>query len=501
MIDILTIISAIKKRVSKQDVLLCAVLLTLFVASRVIHLTKLPIFTDEAIYIHWAKLAWKDASWRFVSLTDGRQPLQTWATIGLLKVFDDPLFAGRMFGVLSGIFSFVGFFTLITLLFGKRYAYIGALFYICNPYFLFYERMALVDALVNGFFIWFLIGGIVIWKYRRLDSALIFGLVAGMALLSKSTIRIFFPMLFLLPFFLYEKKGFKTRTLTYYSLLIIVAILSLVMYNIQRLSPFMQFIEQKNTTFILSFSQFLAHPLNPLLHNLRIIPQYALSESALLSPIVGILGLFFLYKKKKGLVLLLLTSFVIPFLAIAGFAMVIFPRYLIFLTVPFFIGFVYLAGQRKIGILIIAVYLLSTIYMNWTILFSPSKIPFPPIDRGQYIEGYTAGFGVNDMVAKFKKEAETKDIYVFTEGTFGLLPYAFEIYTAYTPLPIHYEPRWPVKDDDFIYAQELAAKHTVYFVFAERDLFPDHWPISLVKKYPKPFGPHGLYLYKVQPKY
>src|SRR3989338_9774502 len=123
MIDILTIISAIKKRVSKQDVLLCAVLLTLFVASRVIHLTQLPIFTYEAIYIHWAKLAWKDASWRFVSLTDGRQPLQTWATIGLLKLFDDPLFAGRMFGVLSGVFSFVGFFTLITLLFGKRYAH------------------------------------------------------------------------------------------------------------------------------------------------------------------------------------------------------------------------------------------------------------------------------------------------------------------------------------------------------------------------------------------
>ncbi|PJE62579.1 hypothetical protein COU88_04250 [Candidatus Roizmanbacteria bacterium CG10_big_fil_rev_8_21_14_0_10_39_6] len=500
MIDIYTIISTIKKRVSKQDVALCVLLLALFIFSRVVHLTQLPIFTDEAIYIHWAKLAWKEASWRFVSLTDGRQPLQTWATIGLLKIFDDPLFAGRMFGVLSGLFSLVGFFTLITLLFGKRYAYIGTLLYIFNPYFLFYERMALVDALVNGFFIWFLVGGIIIWKYRRLDSALIFGLMAGMALLSKSTIRVFFPLLFLLPFFMYEKKGFKIQAFTYYALMIIVIALSLVIYNIQRLSPYMQFIEQKNATFVLSIPQFLSHPLDPLMHNLRIIPLYALSESALLGPVVGFVGLLLLYKKRPGLVLVLFTSFLIPFLAIACLAMVIFPRYLIYLTVPFFIGLVYLAGQKKIGTFIIAAFLLSTAYMNWTILFSPSKIPFPSIDKGQYIEGYTAGYGVNDMVTKFKKQAEKKDIYVFTEGTFGLLPYAFDIYTAYTPLPIHYEPRWPVKDDDFVYAQELAAKHTVYFVFAERDLFPEHWPITLVKKYPKPFGPHGLYLYKVKPE-
>ncbi|MCR4329730.1 MAG: glycosyltransferase family 39 protein [Candidatus Roizmanbacteria bacterium] len=500
MIDILDIISSIKKRISKQDVLFCILLLSIFITTRVINLTKLPIFTDEAIYIHWAKLAWKDAGWRFVSLTDGRQPLQTWATIPLLKLFEDPLFAGRMFGVVSGIFSFAGFFTLIALLFGKRYAYISALLYIFNPYFLFYERMALVDALVNGFFIWFLIGGIVIWKYRRLDTALVFGLIAGMALLSKSTIRVFFPLLFLLPFFMYEKKDFKTRALTYYTLMAIVIALSLVLYNIQRLSPFMQFIEQKNTTFILSIPQFLSHPLNPLLHNLRIIPLYALSESALLGPIVGMVGLLLLYKKRPGLVLLLFTSFFIPFLTIACLAMVIFPRYLIFLTIPFFTGLIYLAGQKKIGIYIIIAFLLSTAYMNWAILFSPSKIPFPPIDRGQYIEGYTAGYGINDMVARFKKQSAKEDIYVFTEGTFGLLPYAFDIYTAYTSLPIHYEPRWPVKSDDFIYAQDLAKKYPVYFVFAERDSFPTDWPISLVKKYPKPFGPHGLYLYKVQPE-
>jgi len=500
MINIQSIVTYIKKNVSRRDVLLCVALLSIYFVTRIINLTKLPIFTDEAIYIHWAKLAWKDASWRFVSLTDGRQPIQTWATIPLLKIFEDPLFAGRMFGVLSGAFSFVGLFTLITVLFGKRYAYISSLLYIFNPYFLFYERMALVDALVNGFFIWFLIGGIVIWKYRRLDITLMFGLLAGMALLSKSTIRIFFPILFLVPFFMYEKKDFKLRTLTYYVLMIFVIGLSFALYNIQRLSPFMQFIEQKNTTFVLSIPQFLSHPLNPLLHNVRIIPLYALSESALLGPIVGIFGLVLLYKKRPSLVLLLFTSFLIPFLAIASLAMVIFPRYLIFLTVPFFIGLVYLGGQKKIGVYIIGAYLLSTLYMNWAILFLPSHIPFPPIDRGQYIEGYTAGYGITDMVTKFKSLAQKGDIYVFTEGTFGLLPYAFDIYTAFTSLPIHYEPRWPVKSDDFVLAQELAKKYPVYFVFAERDLFPSEWPITLVKKYPKPFGPHGLYLYKVQPQ-
>ncbi len=81
MFKIENILFWLKKEFKARDIVLLIGLITLFFLTRIINLDKLPIFTDEGIYIHWAKVAWKDASWRFVSLTDGRQPLQTWGTI------------------------------------------------------------------------------------------------------------------------------------------------------------------------------------------------------------------------------------------------------------------------------------------------------------------------------------------------------------------------------------------------------------------------------------
>ena len=50
----------------------------LFAATRLTHLATLPIFTDEAIYIRWSQIGMRDANWRFISLTDGKQPMFTW---------------------------------------------------------------------------------------------------------------------------------------------------------------------------------------------------------------------------------------------------------------------------------------------------------------------------------------------------------------------------------------------------------------------------------------
>ena len=292
MIDLFEIFKKIKATWTKNDLLILVSLAIAFFATRIVNLTKLLIFTDEAIYIHWARLAWKDAAWRFVSLTDGRQPLQTWATIPLLKLFHDPLFAGRMFGVMSGFFAVIGIFLLLYYLFGRKYAYIGTFIYIVNPYYLFYERMALADAAVNGFFIWVLLFSLLLIKHRRLDLALLFGLVAGLGTLSKSTMRIFFIFPLFAPIILYAReKNYVKKCVNYYFLFGIAVVMALAIYNVQRLSPFMHYIEQKNLAFTKPFSEFIKNPFDPLIHNLQTIPSYAFSESAFILPIMGFIGL------------------------------------------------------------------------------------------------------------------------------------------------------------------------------------------------------------------
>ncbi len=48
-----------------------------------------PIFGDEAIYIRWVQIMRADPTLRFVSLSDGKQPLYMWALMPFLKVYSD----------------------------------------------------------------------------------------------------------------------------------------------------------------------------------------------------------------------------------------------------------------------------------------------------------------------------------------------------------------------------------------------------------------------------
>src|SRR3989339_1570193 len=151
MFDIYTIFSSVKKHFSKKDFFIVLCLIILYFITRLVNLEQLPIFNDEGIYIHWAKIAWHDASWRFISLTDGKQPLQTWGTIPFLKLFpQNLLFGGRMFSVATGFVSLVGIFSLLFYLFNKKTAFWGVFLYIFTPFFLFYDRIALADSAVNA---------------------------------------------------------------------------------------------------------------------------------------------------------------------------------------------------------------------------------------------------------------------------------------------------------------------------------------------------------------
>ena len=125
MFNIFEYIATVRKLLTRRDVLILALIVGAFLATRLINLDKFPIFSDEGIYIRWSKIAWKDASWRFISLTDGRQPLQTWATIPFLKLFEqNALLAGRLFSVTTGFFALSGIFSLACYLFGKKTAFI-----------------------------------------------------------------------------------------------------------------------------------------------------------------------------------------------------------------------------------------------------------------------------------------------------------------------------------------------------------------------------------------
>ena len=136
----------------KWEIVFSVLLALAYFTLRLIYLNRLPIFTDEAIYVRWAQIALHDSSWRFISLTDGKQPMFVWVAMVFMKFIHDPLIAGRLVSVVSGFFTMLGLWFLTFELFkNKRIAFLASTLYIFYPFAQVLDRMALMDSMVGAF--------------------------------------------------------------------------------------------------------------------------------------------------------------------------------------------------------------------------------------------------------------------------------------------------------------------------------------------------------------
>lgn len=527
MFDIISVIKKIRGLFTRRDYLIIFGLLILFFALRLINLEKFPIFCDEGIYINWAKVAWRDASWRFISLTDGRQPLQTWATIPFLKLLpDQALLAGRLFAVFSGLFTLSGIFALSYYLFGKKAAFWSSLFYILTPYFLIYDRMALADSIVNGFAVWIMFFSIVLASTLRLDVALMFGLLTGMGLLSKSSMRLFFALGFFAVIYIlfkdinwsspsklgsifsrlksriFDLKNQKINSFINFSVLYLIAFLiSLALYNIQRLSPFFHNIAQKNTTFALTLSEFLSDPLRYFSNNIVKIPSLIFSEMAYVAGFLGLLGLYLMFKNRKHRTSAVYIAIWLAgsYLILSAFARVVNPRYLLPLGTMLILSSGYLMtriAMLNIKLIVLTVYIISISYFNYTLLFDPLKTPFPPVDRGQYLEGWPAGIGIKEIVDFAREKSKDKPVILIAEGNFGMSGDVLSVHVKPSDR-IEIKPYWPLNLPQLQENQKFLDDKYVYIVFSHRSEFPLDWPIEQIEVFDKPGDESEIYLYEL----
>ena len=235
----------------KIEIFIFAAILFAYFFSRLYNIMSLPLFTDEAIYVRWSQIARYDAAWRFISLTDGKQPSFVWIAMNIMRIVDDPLLAGRLVSVFAGFFSVVGIFFLGKEIFKNRWVGIlSSAIYVIFPMALVYDRMALYDSLVGAFAIWGLYFEILLIRNLRLDIALILGMVTGGAILTKTS---GFFNIYLLPFtlLLFDLKAKKklNRFAKWVGLVLISVFLAFGFYSVLRLSPFFHIINEKNSVY------------------------------------------------------------------------------------------------------------------------------------------------------------------------------------------------------------------------------------------------------------
>ncbi|MBI1919098.1 glycosyltransferase family 39 protein [Candidatus Microgenomates bacterium] len=484
------------------------ILIIFYFATRLYDIMGLPLFTDEAIYVRWSQIARYDANWRFISLTDGKQPSFVWLTMTMMKFVQDPLLAGRLVSVMAGFISLIGLFFLGREIFRSTWVGIASIaLYIIFPMALVYDRMALYDGLVGTFTIWGLYLQILVIRYLRLDTALLLGMVTGGGVLTKTSA---FFSIYLLPcsllLFNFFVKKRLVNFLRWMGLAVLAVILTYGYYSILRLSPFLHIINEKNSIFVYSFRDWLGHPWEFFWGNL--LGEWDWFIKYVSWPVIALIaGSFLVYRQYTREKLLLLVWFAVPFVALALFGRVLYPRFIFFMILPLLplaaLSFIFLATQLK-KTLVVAILafllLLISFRTDYFILTDFARAPVPFQDLEQYINSWPAGGGLREIIAFLDKQAQKGKIYVASEGTFGSLPtYGVEIYLGDNK---NVEKRgiWPLpKEGIEANLQEKAKTIPVYFIFNQTQVFPDKWPITFIARYQKGVGNSYMSLYQVNP--
>ncbi len=490
----------------KAAVVIAAFLVVSYFISRLLFLTHLPIFTDEAIYLRWAQIALNDPDWLFISLTDGKQPLFIWFAMLVMKLIEDPLFAGRIVSVFAGFFTMTGLFFLGRELFkSSKTGVISSLVYIVYPFALVYDRLALYDSLVGTFSVWGLYFAIRLFKFQKLGNAMILGVLTGISVLNKSNgffTIILFPLTLLLV-------DWKIKALSKFKKILalgaIAGTISYAIYSLLRISPFFYIIDQKNAVFIYPFSEWISHPFQSFIGNTQALSGWFL-EYTTLPLVLLVVAAFFIDKKFSKEKLLLFSWFIVPFIILAFFGRVIYPRYVLFMALSLLpIGaYAIFKFYESINKLLFAALLLFMfglfIKTDYYILTDFAKSGLPKTDVFQYSTGWPAGIGINESVEFFKKESNKEKIFVGTEGTFGLLPMSYEIYLGNNP---NFETKgyWPISEEPPEDLQRIKKEKTVFFVFYQPcpscrvvGDAPDGWGLTEIKSYKK--GEANLTIYK-----
>lgn len=398
---------------------------------RIINLTILPIFVDEAIYVRWSQVMAAEPTLRFLPLSDGKQPLFMWLLMFLIKYFQDPLFIGRLISVFTGMGTLLGIFILSYLLFkSKKVSLLSSSFYCLSPFVLFFDRMALVDSMLSMFGVWTVIFTYLTSKHKRLDFALLAGFTLGFASLTKS------PALFiglLLPsfWFLNGFKGIWRLGVTY--------ILAFAMYNIQRLGPNFALLNSRTSDYVLPLNHVLTNFFDPLIPHLKDFGVWLLSMGpASLIPIV-LLGIYFGFKKYPKETFILLIWVLVPVVVQSEFAKAFTARYIFFALPYLFIlaGMAFLGNRLQVlGYSLIILFIIQSSVFNYYLLTNPYKANLPRGERSGYLEEWTAGQGIVEIANYLKNQSSiinNQQIIVGTEGYFGTLPDGLQLYVNDKP--------------------------------------------------------------------
>lgn len=421
----------------------------LYIVLHLINISALPVFADESIYIRWAQLILDDAQryWLF-ALNDGKTPLFVWSIVPALAVLRDQLEAARLVSIGIGLLQVFAMGWLASLTVKRKSAILWSmLLTTVLPFWFFYHRMALMDGLLT---LWFTLAlGMILWFTKQsvklaATKRLLF--IGGLGFVTFLAIWTKLPaILFIFPlgvFGLYEGSLKKKLLITRLVQPAMGIGLGLVLFALMSVLPAFPQLFSRGGDFLYSLPEFLGGAWEVVFHNTGLSLQsfsYYLTPLILLSPLVGLA--FKDHRRHQAVLLLTIALFVLPMWL---FAQVLHPRYLLPAATLFTLSsalvfdstVVRLARTTKKNLLVVSVALalycanILSYAGQWDFLAlsNPDALPLVAADRQQYLEEWSSGHGIIQVVKMLESAAQTQRVAVATEGYFGTLPDGILLY-------------------------------------------------------------------------
>jgi 4-amino-4-deoxy-L-arabinose transferase-like glycosyltransferase len=410
------ILSELKKTIIKNKWIVF--LSILYFVFRLINLTKLPIFNDEAIYLDWGWRETHRAGFLYYSLYDAKQPLLMWIFGIAESIISDPLFAGRFVSVVTGFLTLIGVYKLARYSFKEKVALVSVLFYIVIPIFSFYDRQALMESSIAAVGIWscfFLLKSL---KENSLVFSALSGITLGIGFFIKSSslVFIFSYVLIIIVYIFFSK---KIQIVNHF---FTMAGFFLISISLLLINPQFWDTLASNSRYSLTVNELLNFPIGHWFNSLFVNIQIAFFHTTPLFFLIGLAGIVYILAKKKIFNNLFLLFFLLSFSIATFLVRVPTDRYLIsflpFLVIPVSYVIIFVLHKNK-NLGAIFVFIIFVIPLCLTLLEIVNPIDYflltgryTPFGNSGYLQGATSGYAVNDAIAYFQKTSESSKIII-----------------------------------------------------------------------------------------
>jgi 4-amino-4-deoxy-L-arabinose transferase-like glycosyltransferase len=410
-------------RLTRSLLLALSSIVAAFAASRLFHLTLLPVFLDESLHIYWPTRLFEKG--RFLRhLADGKS-LQIWLLSPVMGFASDPPWTARLFSILAGALCLGSAFALGRRLYGPSVGLVAAALYTASPFALFYDRMALADVFVSGFAALTLLASVRLAEAPSAGRAAVAGLALSGCVLSKMTGAIFVGVPLLAVWWLRPRMPGAWRALGVTYAVVVALCAFPASYFFSGFQVWSHLFSMVASWLGLSAPP-AAHGhghghgkgdhLSVILENLSTGGGWLWSYWTAPLFLLGAAGIAVALLKRDRGGMLLAFGAVAPFAAFAILSSHWFPRYIVCSVVPFavlaarffVVGVKAAAGPRAawLGPPLLLLLTLPALRFDYQLLTDPLRAPLPEAERFQYVDGWPSGYGSAEAARYLLAEAQ-----------------------------------------------------------------------------------------------